>query len=278
MTLTMRRSSGAALALVGLLALGACGSSDPASSEAKPSGTSSSDASSSDATSSDATSGDGKDAESDAAKGDKVDAGDVAARMVTAMEKAGSGTMTMDTGGESATGDFRYVDGRLEQHTTVPIEGSEMEIIAVGDFVYLKGLPGQAKPWVKIDPAADDPVSQMFKGIVEGGVSDPTKMAANLKGTQATVKSTDGDTTTYEFSVDPAKALGSTATPAPSASASAQPLTMVYVLDGEDRPVTISTEVATQSVKVTYGDWGKKVEITEPPADQVGPMSFPSAG
>ncbi len=52
---------------------------------------------------------------------------------------------------------------------------------------------------------------------------------------------------------------------------------MEYVLDKDDRPVTISTKVADQSIKVTYSDWGKKVEITEPPADQVGPMSFPSS-
>lgn len=269
MTSTIRRSSGAALALAGLLALGACGSSDTGTS-----GSGSSDAASPSTSSSAGTSGDG----TGAAKGDKVDAGEVASRMVQAMEKAGSGTMTMDTGAESATGDFRYVDGKLEQRTTVPVEGSEMEIIAVGDFVYLKGLPGQEKPWVKIDPAADDPVSQMFKGMVEGGLSDPTRMASNLKGTQATVTSKDADRTTYEFSVDPAKALGSTASPSPSTGTAAKPLTMVYVLDKEDRPVTVSTQVSGQTVEVSYGDWGKKVEITEPPADQVGSMSFPSAG
>lgn len=260
MTLSMRRSSGAALALAGLLALGACGSSDGGSG----SGSGTSETGSKDS---------GSDA---AAKGDKVDAGEVAGRMVKAMEKAGSGTMTMKTGGQEAKGDFRYVDGKLEQHTNVPVEGSEMEIIAVGDFVYLKGLPGQAKPWVKIDPKADDPISQMFKGIVEGGVSDPAKMAANLKGTEATVKAKDGDTTTYEFSVDPAKAMGST--PSPSPSATMKPLTMTYVLDKDDRPVTISTSAAGQSIEVTYGDWGKKVEISAPPADQVGPISMPSAG
>ncbi|EAQ00172.1 hypothetical protein JNB_08374 [Janibacter sp. HTCC2649] len=248
MKISMRRSSGAALALTGLLALGACGSSE---------GTADSSASQ--------------------AKGDTVDAGDLAGRMVAAMEKAGSGTMTMDTGGEKASGDFKYVDGKLQQHTKVPVEGSEMEIISVGEFVYLKGLPGQAKPWVKIDPKASDPVSQMFKGIAEGGISDPTKMAENLKGTKATLKSKDGGNSTYEFTVDSAKALGTTATPAPSPSASAQALTMTYVLDKDDRPVTISTKVADQSIKVTYSDWGKKVDITEPPADQVGPMSFPSS-
>lgn len=255
MKISMRRSSGAALALSGLLALGACGSSG------------------------DGTTGTGtSEAGGDRAKGDKVDAGEVATRMVSAMQKAGSGTMTMNTGGQEAKGDFRYVDGKLEQHTTVPVEGSEMEIIAVGKFVYLKGLPGQAKPWVKIDPSSDDPISQMFKGIVEGGVSDPAKMAGNLKGTEATVKSTEGGNTTYEFSVDPAKALGSTASPTPSPSGSVQTLTMTYVLDKDDRPVTISTSAAGQAIKVTYSDWGKKVDIAEPPADQVGPMSFPSAG
>ena len=263
MTISMRRSSGAALALAGLLALGACGSSDesPGTSGGSSSTTASTDS--------------GADSGADAAKGDKVDAGEVAGRMVKAMQKAGSGTMTMKTGGQEASGDFRYADGKLEQHTTVPVEGSEMEIVAVGEFVYLKGLPGQAKPWVKIDPSSDDPISQMFKGIVEGGVSDPTKMAANLKGTEATVKAKDGDTTTYEFSVDPAKALGST--PSPSPSATMAPLTMTYVLDKDDRPVTISTTAAGQSIEVTYGEWGKKVEIAAPPADQVGSISIPSA-
>lgn len=254
MQISMRRSSGAALALAGLLALGACGSSDDtADSKAGDTGS------------------------SQVAKGDTVDAGALAGRMVAAMQKAGSGTMSMDTGGEKATGDFTYVDGKLQQHTKVPVEGSEMEIISVGEFVYLKGLPGQAKPWVKIDPKATDPISQMFKGIAEGGISDPTKMAANLKGTQATVKSKDGDNTTYEFTVDSAKALGTTASPSPSASASTANLTMNYVLDKEDRPVTISTTVAQQSIKVTYSAWGKKVVIAAPPADQVGEISVPAA-
>lgn len=263
MTSPIRRSGGAALALTGLLALGACGSSDSGASGRAPSRTTTPASTPADSTG--------------AAQGEKVDAGDVASRMVTAMEKAGSGTMTLDTGGQKATGDFRYVDGRLEQHTTLPVDGSEMEMIAVGDFVYLKGLPGQAKPWVKVDPAADDPVSQMFKGIVEGGVSDPGKMAAKLKGTQATVTSRKGGTTTYELSLDPTTALAGTSAPGPSASAATQPLTMVYVLDAQDRPVTVSTKVAGQGVTVTYSDWGKKVEIAEPPADQVGPMSLPSA-
>ncbi|MFC7489772.1 MULTISPECIES: hypothetical protein [unclassified Knoellia] len=256
MKISMRRSGGAALALAGLLALGACGSSEGAADTSTAQG----------------------DKADPAKAGDTIDAGELAGRMVAAMEKAGSGTMAMDTGGEKASGDFKYVDGQLQQHTTVPVEGSQMEIIAVGDFVYLKGLPDQAKPWVKIDPKASDPVSQMFKGIAEGGISDPTKMAENLKGTKATLKSSEGGNSTYEFSVDAAKALGTTApTPSPSASASTPPLTMTYVLDKDDRPVTISTSVSNQSIKVTYGDWGKKVEITEPPADQVGPISFPSA-
>jgi hypothetical protein len=267
MTISMRRSSGAALALAGLLALGACGSSDDAGDKGADTGSSSSSSTSPDAS-------DASDAGE--TKGESVDAGEVATRMVAAMEKAGSGTMTMDTGGEKATGDFKYVDGKLQQHTTVPVEGSEMEIISVGDFVYLKGLPGQAKPWVKIDPTGDDPVSQMFKGIAEGGISDPTRMAENLKGTQAKVTSADGGTTTYEFTVDSAKALGEAA-PTPSPSASVPPLALTYVLDKDDRPVTISTSVSGQAITVTYSDWGKKVVIAAPPADQVGPMSFPSS-
>lgn len=262
MTFTTRRTRGAALALTGLLALGACGSSDESGSNDS-------------STSSSQGSGSGEGAKSDVAKGDKADAGEVAGRMAAAMQKAGSGVMTMQTGSETATSDFRYVDGAMEQHTIIPAEGQEMEIIAVGDFVYLKGLPEQSTPWVKIDPKADDPVSQMFKNVTGGGTTDPAKLAENLKGTEATVTAA-GDETSYEFTVDPAKALGQAA-PTPSPGASTPPLTMTLTLDKDDRPVSTVSKAAGQEVKVSYSDWGKKVDIAEPPADQVGPMTFPSA-
>lgn len=261
MQISMRRSSGAALALTGLLALGACGSSgDKADSDT---------GSSQDQKGTD-------DSGNSSAKGDTVDAGELAERTAAAMKKAGSGTMTMDTDGDKATGDFAYVDGKVQQHTTVPNEGGVLEILAVGDFVYVKGLPDQKKPWAKIDPKGTDPVSQMFKGVVEGTVNDPTRMASKFKGTTATVKSKDGDATTYEFTVDSAKALQGAATPTPSASASVPPLQMTYVLDTQYRPVSISTTVGSQSLTVTYKDWGKKVDIAAPPADQVAPIALPS--
>lgn len=261
MQISMRRSSGAALALAGLLALGACSASgDKADSDT---------GSSQDQKSTD-------DSGNTSAKGDTVDAGELAGRAAAAMKKAGTGTLSMDTDGDKATGEFRYVDGALQQHTTIPNEGGVLEIIAAGDFVYVKGLPDQKKPWAKIDPKGTDPVSQMFKGVVEGTVNDPTRMASRFKGATATVKAKDGDTTTYEFTVDSAKALGSTSSPSPSPSASAPPLQMTYVLDAQDRPVSISTTVGQQSLTVTYKDWGTKVEIAPPPADQVAPITLPS--
>jgi hypothetical protein len=206
--------------------------------------------------------------------GDTVDGAALAKRMTDAMVAAGSGSMAMDFGGQGkADGSFVMKGSSMEQQMTMELQGEKLEVVSVGGVIYMKGLPGSEKPWVKIDPKADDPVSKMFAGLA-GQDNDPRQFAKALQGTKATVVGTSGDTTEYEVTIDPSKLLGGTggSTAAPSVA----PVTAHYTLDKQDRPTVMTTEVQGQTLKITFSDWGTKTTITAPPADQVGTFKLPT--
>lgn len=247
----------AALALTCALALSACGDAG---------GDSAGTTSSSSSTTGAAASGE--------KAGATVDGGEFATRMTDAMVKAGSGTISMDLGTEGrATGSFSMKGEVMEQQMTLPIEGRTMEIVSTGGIIYMKGLPGSKKPWVKIDPKADDPLSQMFADLT-GDMGDPRQLAKALEGTRATVVGSTADSTTYDVTIDPKALLGGAAA---SAAPAAEPVQARYTLDAQDRPTVMSVEVQGQSLKITFGDWGTPVTIKVPPADQVGVFELPTS-
>lgn len=253
-----------ALALAATLALGACGSDTPATvSNAGP--TASTSATSSTTSSSSASA-------AGLAVGTTVDGSDLGTRMLAAMVKAGSGTMAMTVGaGGTATGSFTMTKGTMRQRMVMAIEGVNLEIVSIDGVLYIKGLPGSTKPWVKIDPKAKDPSSQLFSGML-GEMGNPRQFADAMVGAKATVVSSSATETTYEVAVDPAKILGEARQ---GAVASMAPVTTRYVLDAQDRPVSMTVEVEGQEVGGTFGDWGKPVAITAPPASQVGTFQVP---
>jgi hypothetical protein len=245
----------AAVALAAALGLSACGDSG-GDSAGKTSASSSSSSSP---------------AASDLKAGAIVDGGDLASRMTAAMVEAGSGTISLDLGSEGkASGSFAMKGGVMEQQMTMPIQGQTMEIVSTGGIIYMKGLPGSTKPWVKIDPKADDPLSQMFAGLT-GDMGDPRQLAKALEGTKATVVSSAGDSTTYDVTIDPTTLLGGD-----TAAPSTDPVKARLTLDGEDRPTSMVVDAQGQSVKISFGDWGKPVTIKAPPADQVGTFKLPT--
>jgi hypothetical protein len=246
----------AALALAAALGLSACGDAggdSAAKTSSAPSGSASSSA-------------------SGLRAGATVDGAELAAKMTDAMVKAGSGTIALDLGTEGkATGSFAMKGGVMEQQMTMPIEGQTMQIISTGGVIYMKGLPGSKKPWVKIDPKADDAVSQMFAGMA-GDMGDPRQLAKALEGSKATVVSSTADASTYDVTIDPKALLGGAASAVPSS----EPVKARYTLDAENRPTAMTVDVQGQQVKITFGDWGKPVSITAPPADQVGTFQVPT--
>ncbi|GAA2158013.1 hypothetical protein [Pedococcus bigeumensis] len=253
-----KTTSLAALALAAALGLSACGDAERdtgAGSGARTSAGSSSSAA------------------SGLRAGATVDGGDLAAKMTDAMVKAGSGTISMDLGTEGkATGSFSMKGGAMEQQMTMPIEGQTMELVSTGGIIYMKGLPGSKKPWVRIDPKADDPVSQMFAGLA-GDMGDPRQLAKALEGSKATVVSSSADASTYDVTIDPKALLGGAAA---SVAPATEPVKARYTLDADHRPTLMTVDVQGQQLKITFGDWGKPVAITAPPADQVGPFEMPS--
>lgn len=252
----MKTTSFAALTLAAALGLGACGSST--ATEAGGGSTRSGSSSSSSAPALKA--------------GQAVDGGELATRMTNAMLKAGSATMSMDLGAQGkAQGGFVVKGETVEQQMTMTVQGMNMQIVSAGGVIYMKGIPGSKKPWVKIDPKATDPVSKMFASM-SGDMGDPRQMAKALKGTKATVVSTSADGTVYDVTIDPSALLGETATAAPSVA----PVKARYTLDAQDRPTSMVVNAGGQNVTITMKDWGKPVTITVPPADQVGPFEIPT--
>lgn len=245
----------AALALTAALGLSACGDAGGESGTATTSSSSSSSAA------------------AGLAPGATVDGGELATKMTDAMVKAGSGTLSLDLGTEGkASGSFSMKGGVMEQQMTMPIEGQTMQIVSTGGVIYMKGLPGSKKPWVKIDPKADDPVSQMFAGMA-GDMGDPRQLAKALEGSKATVVSSTADSSTYDVTIDPKALLGGAAG---SGGPAAEPVKARYTLDAQNRPTLMTVDVQGQSLTITFGGWGKPVSISAPPADQVGAFELPS--
>lgn len=254
---TVKTTWYAALVLAAALGLGACGSETPDAASDVGSTTSSSSTTSA----------------VGLAVGTTVDGGALGTRMLEAMVEAGSGTMVIDLGaGGTATGSFVMEQGTMRQHLVMPVEGARMEMVAIDGVLYLKGVPGSKKPWVKIDPKAKDMFSQLVSGML-GDLGNPRQFAEAMEGAQATVVSSSASETTYEVTIDPATLLGHRS--GQGALPSMAPVTARYVLDGQDRPVSMTVEVEGQDVSATFGDWGKPVTITAPPAGLVGTFEVP---
>ena len=250
----MKTVSLAAVALSGALALSACGNATtPSSSTSTTSRSSASGAA--------------------LKPGDTVDGATLATRMTAAMVKAGSGTIAMDLAAiGKVSGSFVISSGAMQQQMAMTIQGQAMQIVSTGGLIYMKGLPGSAKPWVKIDPKANDAMSKMFAGLT-GNMGDPRQLAKVLQGTKATVVSSSATATQYAVTIDPSKLAGTTGQ---SAVPSVGPVKARYTLDAQDRPTEMDVVAGGQDVKVTFGGWGTPVTIQTPPADQVGTFQIPA--
>ena len=251
----MKTVSLAAVTLSGALALSACGHTS-----APPSSTSTTSTSS---------------ASGGALKaGNTVDGAALATRMTNAMVKAGSGTISMDLAAVGTVhGSFLIGDRTMQQQMSMTIQGRAMQIVSTGGLIYMKGLPGSAKPWVKIDPKANDATSRMFAGLT-GNMGDPRQLAKVLQGTKATVVSSSTSSTQYDVTIDPSKLEG---TNGQTSLPSVGQVKARYTLDAQDRPTEMDVVAGGQDVKVRFGGWGTPVTIQTPPADQVGTFHPPSS-
>lgn len=191
----------------------------------------------------------------------------------------------------SATLDEISNDGRR-----LPVAGSQA--ILIGDTLYAKvrGMAGHfisnGKPWIKVDlrqasSRAGLDFNQLADTVQRVNPADLTKMfTASSDVRKVGQEKIDGTSTThYTGSVTVREAMAKLdATtrqrvekwnPDPNAK-----LHFDLWVDGDGLPRKLDTSGAKNGhrdakITVTYHDYGKKVRVSAPPADQVGELSIP---
>ncbi|MET7989933.1 hypothetical protein ABZU76_03380 [Amycolatopsis sp. NPDC005232] len=233
-----------------------------------------------------------------------------ASKQGTAKSKSSKMSMTMSVGGKNVTAEglMSYDPANLKMSMTMTTDGEQSEIRLIDKTMYMK-LPaseasqmGTDKPWVKISPDANDPISKALAGSMSQASeqSDPTKILDQISEAGRIVSS---DQTTldgqpvnhYKFEIDIAKSMDKMLASVPAES-QAQ---VKELLKGKDikmpaelwvnkdqLPLQITMDesemmkamgvpasaAGSGKIVVKYSDWGAPVEVTAPPADQVADL------
>jgi hypothetical protein len=178
---------------------------------------------------------------------------------------------------------------------TMPGAG-EMTMIMLPDGAYLKmpQSPQPGKPWIKISTDGTDELSKAYGAIIKSTQqeTDITKSIEKLKDAGTITKSAkeqlDGAAVThYWITVDLAKAAAAQADPTLKAAiqkaidSGIKTTSDEIWINKDNLPVKFVAQVPTPdgaptAVTETFADWGKSVNITPPPADQI--MQMPKPG
>lgn len=195
---------------------------------------------------------------------DGIDGTGIAAKMVMALVKAGSGRYDMVSSGAAggqqvtmtAKSEFVVVNGAMDSKATMSVAGGSMEVVSVGGVMYMKGLikSKDGKPWVKIDPNGTDEFSKRMAPQLKSA-ADLRSQVEVYEGSKATLIGTDAGVRHYRLTG--------------VSSAPAQPFD-IY-LDASDLPVKVTTKSDSMEMTITYSGFGDAVTVTAPPAAQVGP-------
>jgi hypothetical protein len=225
-----------------------------------------------------------------------LSAADFGRSMATAQTDASSAHLTGTVNNAcqtlAMTGDVaigRSLDSMQMRMTMNAGPGKSVTVLMVDGAFYLKASDGAitknpAKPWVEID--LDDPTNP-FGAMFDQMMSnfDPDKVEKlysaitrlnglgidDVKGVPARH---------YTVTVDSKKMIEVSGldevagvTEEQLLEALPEEITSQFWLDARNRPVKTSSKVADTTTEMYFSEWGKKVVITPPPADQVLPFS-----
>ena len=225
-----------------------------------------------------------------------LSAADFGRSMATAQTDAQSAhlTGTVTNAGQTLTmtGDVairQSLDSMQMRMTMNAGPGKSISVLLVDAAFYLKASGGAitkdpAKPWVKID--LDDPTNP-FAAMFDQMMSnfDPDKVeklySAITRLNDLGVDDVKGvPARHYTVTVDSKKMIEvmgldevAGVTEEQLLEGLPEEITSQIWLDARNRPVKTSSEVADSTTEMYFSDWGKKVAITAPPADQVLPFS-----
>lgn len=267
----MNRRTIGALTLSGALALGACGSATTAEPGASADVTSSSTPAAAE--------------EISAKVGDVVDLKELSALSAAAVQAKGTAHLSETAAGE------RAMEGQVDYSQTSPRLSMSMkdateafQMIFVHGILYLGGPDATdsdpKKPWLKIDPSADDEFSTMmapFITQVESAMSNPVEALAPGVVSEGTVTAVDDDSMTYEVVLTKAQltqALKAATKGLPGVTEQSiatlpETLTYTFSLTRDHLPLEMVVDLPEGSVTTTYSKWGEPVDIQAPPADLV---------
>lgn len=204
-----------------------------------------------------------------------------------------------------AQGEGRYGGPDTAMDMTMTVLGQEMEVRVVDRTFYLKVPPAEAsqltggKPWGQV--AADSAMAKTLgAGLDQAEQNDPSKILEQINQAGTITKSEqttlDGQLVShYWVDLDLAKAAASftasSGLPAEQLQKIAgkvKTIPMQLWLNEDSLPVRVSEDLtelmkaagapdsATPAIiTVDYHDWGTPVDITAPPADQVGELQLP---
>lgn len=263
----MNRRTIGALTLCGALALGACGSGTTD----EPGASSSSSASAPAAVS--------------AKVGDVVDLKEISALSAAAVQAKGTAHLTQEIAGEGAMqGQVDYTQSSPRMAMDMEDAGETFQMIFVDGILYLGGPDAAdadpAKPWLKIDPTADDEFSTMMAPLIaqmESAMASPSEALDTNVVSEGTVTAVDADSTTYEVVFTKAQLTqalenatqGMPGVPDTSVAALPDTLTYTFTLTPDHLPLEMVVDLPDGAATTTYSRWGEPVDIEAPPAELV---------
>jgi hypothetical protein len=228
-----------------------------------------------------------------------------AAKAGTQKSKSSKFSMEMNVAGMAvtATGQGRYDGTNTAMSMSMDLLGQQMEVRLIGQAIYLKmpdsmrASTGSTKPWTKVSlddsTAAGKALSENYSQLAEQ--NDPSKMLEQIQKAGTITKS---ESTTlngeqanhYTVDIDFAKLADQMPAGLP-ADAKAQlagknvHFPMDLWVNSDQLPMQIITDMSAlgsalggaeasqlgeMTMTMKYTDWGGPVDVTAPPADQVG--------
>lgn len=275
----MKRTVLSVLALSGALVLGACGSSTTETSAGSGSSASSSAVQESKAPT--------------AKVGDTVELKTLAEQSAAAVQAKKTAHMSMTTGSEGTIeADLDYSGSSPKMSMDMSESGQSFKVVYIDKVMYMGGdtfkeMAG-GKPWIKIDPSADDAMSKMMGPMLsqmESAMANPTEQLKDVEGVKGTVTKVEDGVTTYEVKLSKeqlAEMVKKQAASMPGVTEEAlkqMPDGVSYEMsfDAEGLPQTVTTDLAGQKLVMTYSKWGEPVTVEAPPASEVGTFEMPTS-
>lgn len=159
-------------------------------------------------------------------------------------------------------------------------QGLNLEVVQVGGVIYVKGIPGLPKPWIKVDPKGNDAFSKGMSPMTDlAESSDPRALVSTMRGVRGKYLGTEqvgGESTRHYLFRIPISSYGKVLSPATFKalrSTVKRPIATDYWVGGDNLPRKWATSMVVSGKKtvseLTYSEWGKPVKIVAPPASQV---------